>query len=81
MPVVGPDGLPRTDGQPQQLRTDPRLAIVAPVNELADRIAAALPPELLRDADPEVLRCTFNTVWWRTTREVRNRICRGRVQV
>jgi hypothetical protein len=81
MPVVGPDGLPRTDGQPQQLRTDLRPAIVAPVNELADRIAAALPPELLRDVDPEVLRCAFNRLWWRTTLELRNGICRGRVQV
>jgi hypothetical protein len=65
----------------QQPRSDLRPAIVSPVNELADRIAAALPPELLRDADPEVLRCAFNMLWWRTTREVRNGICRGPVQV
>jgi hypothetical protein len=52
--------------RPIQTRTDLRPAIVAPVNELADRIEVLLRNELA-GADREQLRCALLTVAHRLT--------------
>jgi hypothetical protein len=79
MPAVGPDGVPTTDGQLEQVR-DLRPAIVAPTNAIADQIVAALPADLLA-VERDLLFQGMLTAAHRLTQTGGGPLCRGRQRV